>query len=171
MGLVLQVPIVERNIENGTIAYQDSENNLVETSIANGECKLQWRPDWGMRWSALEVDYEMYGKDLIASADIATKICKIIGGKAPKTMHYELFLDENGQKISKSKGNGLSIEKWLRYAPVETLCLYMYYHPGKAKRLYFDIIPKTFDEYLSFISKYPQQTIEEKIVNPSVAYT
>ena len=119
-----------------------------------------------MRWAALEVDYEMYGKDLIPSAEISAKVCKILEGEVPKLMHYELFLDESGHKISKSKGNGLSIEQWLRYASADTLALYMYHSPSKAKRLYFDVIPKTFDEYLTFINKYNQQTAEEKIDNP-----
>jgi lysyl-tRNA synthetase class 1 len=165
-GAVLQVAVVEQDSRNSTITYRDNEGELVETMVTDGSCKLQWRPDWGMRWAALEVDYEMYGKDLIPSAEISAEVCKIVGGEVPKLMHYELFLDENGHKISKSKGNGLSIEQWLRYASVETLALYMYHTPSKAKRLYFDVIPKTFDEYLSFINKYHQQAEEEKIDNP-----
>ncbi|MEC8585849.1 MAG: lysine--tRNA ligase, partial [Pseudomonadota bacterium] len=135
-GRVLQVPVVERRIDNGTIIYKDDNGSFVEVPVTGGHCKLQWKCDWAMRWAALGVDYEMSGKDLMDSVRLSSRICKILGARPPEGFTYELFLDENGEKISKSRGNGLTVEEWLRYAPDESLKLYMYNSPKKAKRLY-----------------------------------
>lgn len=166
-GVVLQVPVLERDLDAATITYRDEETNkLVEVPITGGHCKLQWKADWGMRWRAFDVDYEMSGKDLIDSVKLSSQICRVIGGRAPENLTYELFLDEQGQKISKSKGNGLTIDEWLMYAPEESLAYYMYQSPKKAKRLYFDVIPRAVDECLTFTSKFETQTPQEKVDNP-----
>ena len=128
-GQVLQVAMVERNVAKGTISYRGEDGELVETPVTGGHCKLQWKVDWAMRWAALGVDYEMSGKDLIDSVKLSTQVCRIIGGRPPESFTYELFLDDKGQKISKSKGNGLTVDEWLRYAPPESLALYMYNSP------------------------------------------
>lgn len=166
-GQVLQVPVVERNVKAGTIVYKREDGKLIETPVTGGRCKLQWKVDWGMRWAAFDVDYEMSGKDLIDSVKLSSQVCKILGHKPPEGFNYELFLDAEGTKISKSKGNGLTIEEWLQYAPEESLSYYMYQSPRKAKRLYFDVIPRAVDEYLSFLDKFPEQTIEQKLNNPA----
>lgn len=166
-GIVLQTPTLERNLEAGTIVFKDEDGQTQEVPVTGGHCKLQWKPDFGMRWAALDVDYEMYGKDLIPTGVISSKICQIIGGKQPTQFNYELFLDEHGQKISKSKGNGLSLEEWLRYAPSESLAYYMYQSPRKAKRLYFDVIPKAVDEYLTHQAKFPDQETADQLMNPA----
>lgn len=165
-GIVLQVPIVARDIEKGTITYKNATGELCETPVTGGHCKMQWKADWAMRWYALNVDYEMHGKDLIPSAELSTKICKIMGAIPPTLLRYELFLDEKGQKISKSKGNGLTMEEWLRYAPTESLSLYMYQSPSKAKRLYFDVIPRQTDDYLTYLNKYPAEDEIKRFANP-----
>lgn len=166
-GVVLQVPILSRDIDAATVTYrEEATGKLVEVPVTGGHCKLQWKADWGMRWRAFDVDYEMSGKDLIDSVKLSSQICRIIGGRAPENLTYELFLDEVGQKISKSKGNGLTIDEWLTYAPEESLAYYMYQSPKKAKRLYFDVIPRAVDEYLSFKSKFETQSVGEKIDNP-----
>ena len=165
-GKVLQVSIEQINKNKGCIIYKEPKGEKVELSVKSGNVKLQWKPDWAMRWYALDIDYEMFGKDLIPSAQLAAKICKIIGGTPPEFLNYELFLDENGQKISKSKGNGLSIEEWLRYADQNSLSYFMYQKPKTAKRLYFDIIPKMVDEYHQNLGKYLSQDDVEKLNNP-----
>lgn len=165
-GIVLQVPIIDRDIDKGTISYEDLETKeIVTVPVTGGHCKLQWKADWAMRWRAFEVDYEMHGKDLIPTAVLSSQICEILGGKKPILFNYELFLDEEGKKISKSKGNGITIDEWLKYASTESLALYMYQAPQKAKRLYFDVIPKSVDEYLQFNSKYIDND-EKKYDNP-----
>ena len=166
-GHVLQVPILERNVEKGTIVYEEPDGEKVEIAVTGGHCKLQWKPDWGMRWHALGVDYEMSGKDLIDSVTLAGKICRALGSQPPAGFNYELFLDDKGQKISKSKGNGLSVDEWLRYAPPESLSLFMFQKPKTAKRLYFDVIPKAIDEYLAFIERFPGQEPEKRLENPA----
>jgi lysyl-tRNA synthetase class 1 len=153
-GEVLQVPLVHRDPDAGTIVYQEPDGEKVELPVTGGRVKLQWKADWAMRWRALEVDYEMSGKDLIDSVRLSSRICSILGGRPPEGFNYELFLDENGEKISKSRGNGLALEDWLRYASPESLALYMFQSPRKAKRLYFDVIPKAVDEYASFLKRY-----------------
>lgn len=163
---VLQVPVVAIDKLNGTIVYLDGNNQEVSTKVVQGACKLQWKIDWAMRWCALGVDYEMSGKDLISSVDISTKVCKVLSKKPPLMLTYELFLDKNGEKISKSKGNGLSIEDWLRYSNQESLSYFMYQKPQTAKRLYFDIIPKNVDEWLQGITQYHQLTDEQKVSSP-----
>jgi lysyl-tRNA synthetase class 1 len=165
-GRVLQVPVVERNVQAGVIVYEDEDGSHVEVPVTGGHCKLQWKADWAMRWVALGVDYEMAGKDLIDSVTLSSKICKILGGTPPEGFNYELFLDEKGEKISKSKGNGLTIDEWLRYASPESLALYMYQSPRKAKRLYFDVIPKAVDEYIAHLASYPGQDRAAQINNP-----
>lgn len=165
-GRVLQVPVVERDEKVGAIVYKREDGKLVETPVTGGHCKLQWKADWGMRWAAFDVDYEMSGKDLIDSVKLSSQICKILGHRPPEGFNYELFLDEDGTKISKSKGNGITIEEWLQYAPEESLAYYMYQSPRKAKRLYFDVIPRAVDEYLSFLEKFPEQPLEQRLNNP-----
>jgi lysyl-tRNA synthetase class 1 len=152
-GRVLQVPILEWNAARGTIVYED-EGRRSEVPVTGGHCKLQWKADWAMRWLALGVDYEMSGKDLISSVELSSKILRAIGGEPPEGFNYELFLDENGERISKSRGNGLSIEEWLAYGPPESLSLFMYQKPRTAKRLYFDVIPKAVDEYIELLRQY-----------------
>ncbi len=164
-GIVLQVPVVAHDAAAGTITYEN-EGARVTTPVTGGRCKLQWKPDWAMRWVALGVDYEMAGKDLIDSVKLSGEICRVLGGTPPEGFNYELFLDENGQKISKSKGNGLTIDEWLRYASPESLSLFMYREPKAAKRLYFDVIPRHVDDYLQFLDAYPRQAAKERLGNP-----
>jgi lysyl-tRNA synthetase class 1 len=166
-GVVLQVPIVEHDKAAGTVSYDDPETNeLVTVPVTGGHCKLQWKPDWAMRWVALGVDYEMAGKDLIDSVKLSGQICRALGGTPPEGFNYELFLDDKGQKISKSKGNGLTIDEWLRYASPESLSLFMYREPKAAKRLYFDVIPRNVDEYQQFLDGYARQDARQRLGNP-----
>lgn len=154
-GEVLQVPIVEQHPESGTIVFRDPANDaLTEVPVTGGHVKCQWKADWAMRWAALGVDYEMSGKDLIESVRLSSEICRSLGGTPPEGFSYELFLDENGQKISKSRGNGLTIEEWLRYASPESLSQFMFQKPRAAKRLTFDVIPRAVDDYFAFIAAY-----------------
>ncbi|RED11972.1 lysine--tRNA ligase [Pontivivens insulae] len=166
-GHVLQVPTLERNVEKGTIVYQEPDGEKVEIPVTGGHVKMQWKPDWAMRWAALGVDYEMSGKDLIDSVTQASKICRALGEPVPETLTYELFLDKEGQKISKSKGNGLSMEDWLTYASPESLSMFMYQKPKTAKRLHFDVIPKAEDEYHQHLRAYPEQEAKAKLGNPA----
>jgi lysyl-tRNA synthetase class 1 len=166
-GRVLQVPVVKTDADAGTIVYRDEDGALVETPVTGGNVKLQWKADWAGRWFALGVDYEMYGKDLIPSAELSAKIVRILGGRPPEGFNYELFLDQDGKKISKSKGNGLSVEEWLRYAPAESLALYMHQQPRRAKRLYFDVIPRAVDEYLALVEKLPAEEPAKALENPA----
>ena len=159
------MPVVEHDAKAGTITYEN-DGERVTTLVTGGRCKLQWKPDWAMRWVALGVDYEMAGKDLIDSVKLSSQICRVLGGTPPEGFNYELFLDENGQKISKSKGNGLTIEEWLHYASPESLSLFMYREPKAAKRLYFDVIPRHVDEYLQYLDTYPRQGGKEQLGNP-----
>jgi len=164
---VLQVKIEKIITENDSIVYKDPETgDFVEVKVTDGNCKLQWKADWGMRWHAFNVDYEMSGKDLIDSVKLSSQICKVMGAEPPLNLTYELFLDQEGKKISKSKGNGLTIDEWLTYAPTESLSYYMFQAPKKAKRLYFDVIPRAVDEYLTFLEKYPTQAEELRPDNP-----
>jgi lysyl-tRNA synthetase, class I len=166
-GIVLQVPVVAHDAKAGSITYEDPDSGeRVTTLVTGGRCKLQWKPDWAMRWVALGVDYEMAGKDLIDSVKLSAKICRTLGGTPPEGFNYELFLDENGQKISKSKGNGLTIEEWLRYANPESLSLFMYREPKAAKRLYFDVIPRHVDEYQQLLEAYARQGARDRLTNP-----
>jgi lysyl-tRNA synthetase class I len=155
-GRVLYVPMKHVDAKAGTITFDDEDGTETTLPVTGGAVKLQWKPDFGMRWAALGVDFEMFGKDHQTNASIYDRICVILGGRAPEHFVYELFLDENGQKISKSKGNGLTIDEWLTYAPTESLGLYMFQRPRQAKKLYFDVIPKAVDEYYSFLSAYPR---------------
>ncbi len=165
-GHVLQVPTLERNVEKGTIVYEEPDGERVEVPVTGGHVKLQWKPDWGMRWAALGVDYEMYGKDLIPSAELSGRICRALGEPVPELFNYELFLDEGGQKISKSKGNGLSMEEWLTYASPESLGYFMFQKPKTAKRLHFDVIPKAVDEYHQQLRAFPDQDDKARLANP-----
>jgi len=166
-GRVLQVPTLARNVSAGTIVYRGEDGEEVETPVTGGRCKLQWKPDWAMRWFALDVDYEMSGKDLIDSVKAAGRITSALGGQPPSGFTYELFLDEKAQKISKSKGNGLSVEEWLAYAPPESLSLFMYHKPRAAKRLYFDAIPRAVDDYFSFLSRFADEDAAARLENPA----
>ena len=166
-GVVMQVPIVERKPEAGTIVWYDPDTSKAyETPVTGGHCKLQWKPDWGMRWYALGVDYEMAGKDLIDSVKLSSQICKALGAEPPEGFNYELFLDERGQKISKSKGNGLTIDQWLTYADPDSLSLFMFNRPREAKKLYFDVIPRAVDDYAAFQSAYGRQELRDRLMNP-----
>ncbi|MEM1066629.1 MAG: lysine--tRNA ligase, partial [Pseudomonadota bacterium] len=165
-GHVLQVPTLERSVAKGTITYEEPDGERVEVPVTGGNVKMQWKPDWAMRWAALGVDYEMSGKDLIDSVTQATKICRALGKRPPETLTYELFNDEQGQKISKSKGNGLSMEEWLTYAAPESLQYFMFQKPKTAKRLYFDVIPKAVDEYHQQLRAYSDQEAAQKLANP-----
>ena len=165
-GVVLQVPVDMVDAEAGIVGFDDSEGERCEVSVKGGNVKCQWKVDWAMRWYALDVDYEMAGKDLSESVKLSSIICRILGSQPPEALSYELFLDEDGAKISKSKGNGLSIEEWLTYASPESLSLYMFQSPRKAKRLYFDVIPKAVDEYYTFIEKFAEQEQIDQFKNP-----
>ena len=164
-GHVLEIPVKEIDIKNSRIIF-DNGGKTLEKSILDGSCKLQWKVDWAMRWYALDVDFEMYGKDLIESAILSTKIIKLIGKSNPSGFAYELFLDEKGEKISKSKGNGITIDQWLEYASPESLSLYMYQNPKRAKKLYKEIVSKAVDEYLDLIEKAKKQDELQILMNP-----
>ena len=164
-GKVLEIPVTEIDNNNSKIIF-DNNGKKLEKSILNGECKLQWKVDWAMRWFSLDVDFEMYGKDLIESAILSTKIINLLGKKNPSGFAYELFLDEKGEKISKSKGNGITIDQWLKFASPESLSLFMYQNPKRAKKLYKEIVPKAVDEYLDFIDKSKNQDEKHLILNP-----
>ncbi|SFV12662.1 lysyl-tRNA synthetase, class I [Methylobacterium sp. 174MFSha1.1] len=166
-GHVMQVPIDEVKVSSGTIVWRDPQTGeSYETPVTGGHAKLQWKPDWAMRWVALGVDYEMAGKDLIDSVKLSGQIARALGAEPPEGFNYELFLDEKGQKISKSKGNGLTIDEWLAYGTPESLALFMYNKPREAKRLHFDVIPRHVDDYLSFLEKFPVQDPKLKLGNP-----
>ena len=164
-GVVLEIPILEIDKKNSKIVFNNF-GKKIEKSILDGNCKLQWKVDWAMRWFALDVDFEMYGKDLIESAILSTKIIKTLGKTSPSGFAYELFLDEKGEKISKSKGNGITIDQWLEYASPESLSLFMYQNPKRAKKLYKEIVPKAVDEYLDFIEKGKNQNELQMLLNP-----
>ncbi len=164
-GVVLEIPIIEIDEKNSKIIF-DNKGKKLEKSILNGSCKLQWKVDWAMRWYALDVDFEMYGKDLIESAVLSSKIIKLLGKSNPSGFAYELFLDEKGEKISKSKGNGITIDDWLKYASPESLSLFMYQNPKRAKKLYREIVPKAVDEYLEFIEKGKTHNELQILLNP-----
>jgi lysyl-tRNA synthetase, class I len=166
-GVVMQAPVLAHDAAAGTIRWRDpATGEEFETPVTGGRCKLQWKPDWAMRWHALGVDYEMAGKDLIDSVKLSSRIARVLGSDPPAGFNYELFLDENGQKISKTKGNGLTIEQWLAYASPESLSLFMFQKPSAAKRLSFDVIPRNVDDYLGFLAAYPRQPWKERLGNP-----
>ena len=166
-GVVLQVPVEVVDADEGTVRYVEPETGeAVEQSILSGSAKLQWKVDWALRWVALGVDYEMAGKDLIDSVIQSSKIARVLGARPPEGFNYELFLDENGERISKTKGNGLTIEQWLAYAPPESLAFYIFREPKKAKQLSFGIIPRAVDEYYQFLAAYPDQELDKKLGNP-----
>ncbi|MGN6279390.1 MAG: lysine--tRNA ligase [Sphingomonas sp.] len=166
MGVVLQVPVEVVDAEAGTIAFIDEDGERIVQSALGGLAKLQWKVDWAMRWVALGVDYEMAGKDLIDSVTQSSKICRVLGGRPPEGFNYEMFLDEKGEKISKSKGNGLSLDQWLTYGPDESLAFYIYREPKKAKALHMGVIPRAVDDYWQFRGNYPDQAVKEKLGNP-----
>ncbi len=166
-GRVLYVPMQSVDAAAGTITYIDPEDGEeVTTPVTGGRVKFQWKPDFGARWAALGVDFEMYGKDHSTNTAIYDRICRILGGRAPDHYVYEMFLDENGEKISKSSGNGISIDDWLKYASAESLSYFMYQKPRTAKRLYFDVIPKAVDEYHQQLRAYPGQDEKQRLANP-----
>jgi lysyl-tRNA synthetase class 1 len=167
-GHVLQVPIIHRDAGAGTVVYEDPETSRkIEVPVTGGHCKLQWKVDWAMRWHALGVDYEMCGKDLIDSVKASSRICRVLGSPAPENLIYELFLDDKGQKISKSKGNGIAVEDWLKYGPPESLSLFMFQQPKRAKRLFFDVIPKSTDDYVTFRAKLATEAPDKVVENPA----
>jgi lysyl-tRNA synthetase class 1 len=167
-GRVLYVPMKNVDAKAGTITFTDEDGTDVTMLVTGGNTKLQWKPDFGMRWAALGVDFEMFGKDHQTNAPIYDRICEILGAEAPEHYVYELFLDDKGQKISKSKGNGLTIDEWLIYADPESLALFMYNKPREAKRLYFDVIPRAVDDYAAFLSAYQRQADKpvDRLMNP-----
>ena len=166
-GKVLQVKVIERDAKRGTIVYVDPDSGeRIETTVTGGAVKCQWKADWALRWAALGVDYEMAGKDLIDSVKLSGEIVRALGATPPEGFNYELFLDEKGQKISKSKGNGLTIEEWLTYASPQSLSLFMYQKPREARRLHFDVIPRAVDDYLQFLAGYPKQDAKNRLGNP-----
>jgi lysyl-tRNA synthetase, class I len=165
-GRVLQVPIEECRPQSGTVVFRDEDGTLAEVPVTDGHCKMQWKCDWAVRWAALDVDYEMSGKDLIDSVRLSSQICRVLDGLPPEGFTYELFLDELGRKISKSLGNGLTIEEWLRYGTQASLQLFLYRDPRKAKRLHFDVIPRNVDDYESFLEAFPRQPPAERLGNP-----
>ena len=165
-GRVLYVPMKAVDAKAGTIVFDDEDGTETELSVTGGKVKMQWKPDFGMRWAALGVDFEMFGKDHQTNASVYDRICNILGGRAPEHFVYELFLDDKGQKISKSKGNGLTIDEWLTYASPESLSLFMFNKPRAAKRLYFDVIPRNVDDYYTFLDKYDGQEIDQQLSNP-----
>src|SRR6201996_1351151 len=166
-GRVLQAPTLERHLDRGAIVFPDEDGTLTEAPVTGGAVKLQWRPDWAARWTALGVDYEMSGKDLVDSVRVSNRVCKVLGGEPPEGFHYELFMDEQNQKISKSRGNGLTMEEWLRYGAPESLAYYMFVSPKSAKRLYFDVIPKATDEYLQQLDAYNRPAAEGANAGPN----
>jgi lysyl-tRNA synthetase, class I len=163
---VLYVPMKEVDAKAGTVTFADEDGRDVTLPVTGGKVKLQWKPDFGARWAALGVDFEMFGKDHGPNMPVYDRICSVLGGRPPEHYVYELFLDENGQKISKSKGNGITIDQWLAYAPTESLGLYMYQKPTTAKKLYFDVIPRAVDEYFTFLAAYQRQEWKERLSNP-----
>ena len=165
-GRVFYVPIKEVNAAEGTIPFDTEDGEEMTLPVTGGNVKLQWKPDFGARWAALDVDFEMYGKDHSTNTPIYDRICEILGGRKPEHFTYELFLDAEGQKISKSKGNGLSIDEWLTYASTESLAYFMYGKPKTAKRMHFDVIPKAVDEYHQQLRAYPDQTPDQQAANP-----
>jgi lysyl-tRNA synthetase class 1 len=165
-GKVLQVPVRVVDAEAGTIAFTDEDGAEVEQSALGGMSKLQWKVDWALRWVALDVDYEMSGKDLIDSTIQSGKIARVLGGRPPEGFNYEMFLDEKGEKISKSKGNGLSLDEWLAYGNEESLAFFIYREPRKAKNLHLGVIPRAVDEYYQFRGNYPNQPVEQQLGNP-----
>jgi lysyl-tRNA synthetase class 1 len=165
-GRVLYVPIKKVNVADATITFDDEDGEETTLPVTGGHVKLQWKPDFGARWAALGVDFEMFGKDHGPNMGIYDNICRALGGRPPEHFVYELFLDEKGEKISKSKGNGLTIDEWLAYAPTESLALYMFQRPRQAKKLYFDVIPRAVDEYYQHLAAYPRQDLKERLNNP-----
>jgi len=165
-GRVLYVPMKEVNARDGTITFDDETGREWTLPVTGGQVKLQWKPDFGARWAALDVDFEMYGKDHSTNTPIYDSICEILGGRKPEHFTYELFLDDQGQKISKSKGNGLTIDEWLTYAATESLSYFMYQKPKTAKRMWWDVIPKAVDEYHQQLRAYPDQTPDQQAANP-----
>ncbi|WP_127752042.1 lysine--tRNA ligase [Devosia sp. 1566] len=166
-GRVLYVPMKEVNAKDGTVTFTDEDGRDTTVPVTGGHVKLQWKPDFGMRWAALGVDFEMFGKDHQTNQHIYDKICAILGGTPPEHYVYELFLDSEGQKISKSKGNGLTIDEWLTYASTESLGLYMFLKPRVAKRLHFDVIPRQVDDYYSHVAAYQEQDAAARLENPA----
>jgi lysyl-tRNA synthetase class 1 len=165
-GRVLYVPLKQVSARDGTVTFDDEDGTETTLPVTGGNVKLQWKPDFGARWAALDVDFEMYGKDHSTNTPIYDAICEILGGRAPEHFTYELFLDEDGEKISKSKGNGLTIDEWLRYAGAESLSYFMYQKPKTAKRLYFDVIPKAVDDYHQQLRAFPGQDAAARLANP-----
>ena len=165
-GRVMYVPMKNVDAVAGTITFDTEDGEEMTLPVTGGNVKLQWKPDFGARWAALDVDFEMYGKDHSTNTPIYDRICEILGGKKPEHFTYELFLDADGHKISKSSGNGLTIDEWLTYASAESLSYFMYQKPKTAKRMHFDVIPKAMDEYHQQLRAYPSQDAAQKVNNP-----
>lgn len=166
-GVVIDKAVIAVDKEAGMVRYLGLDGSKKEISVCGGGCKLQWKIDFGARWFSFDVDYEIYGKDHQPNEKIYRRVCEILGGKPPANFTYEMFLSDTGEKISKSKGNGISVEDWLKYAPAESMALFMYQKPKTAKRLYFDVIPKAMDEYLAFARDFVSQDEAAKFDNPA----
>ncbi len=166
-GVVLQVPVEVVDAESGMIRFTDDEGEVITQSVLGGKSKLQWKVDWAMRWVALGVDYEMYGKDLTDSGTQSGKIAQVLGGRKPEGLIYEMFLDEKGEKISKSKGNGLTLEDWLDYGPQESVAFYAYREPKSAKQLHMGVIPAAVDDYYKFRANWHEQELDKRLGNPA----
>ena len=165
-GRVLYVPMKEVNAKDGTVTFEDEDGTDTTLPVIGGNVKLQWKPDFGARWAALGVDFEMYGKDHQTNSPVYDAICRALGGHPPEHYVYELFLDQNGEKISKSRGNGLTIDEWLTYAPTESLSMFMFQKPRTAKRMYFDVIPRAVDEYYQHLAAFQRQELKDQLSNP-----
>ncbi len=163
-GKVNNTRVTDTHPEDGTISYVCDQSfrgsqacgHESTVPVTDGHVKVGWKVDWALRWYVLGVDYEMYGKDLIDSAALSAEIVRVLGGEPPAGMFYEMFLDENGAKISKSKGTGLSIDEWMQYGPLESLSWFIFKRPEKAKKLFFEVIPRSTDQYLEALSEYGQ---------------
>lgn len=165
-GRVLYVPMKAVDAASGTVTFDDPDGREWTVPVTGGNVKLQWKPDFGARWAALGVDFEMYGKDHSTNTPIYDRICRILGHPAPEHFTYELFLDDKGQKISKTSGNGISIDEWLTYASTESLSYFMYQKPKTAKRMHFDVIPRAMDEYHQQLRAYVDQDEKARLSNP-----
>lgn len=160
-GKILQVAMTKYT--PSTITFQAEDKQEYTTPVVDGYCKLQWKPDLGMRWYALGVDYEIYGKDLESSVEIASKICQLLGNPAPLGFQYEHFLAPDGSRVSKSKGNeSVTVQAWLNYTPKGTLEHFIFQNPRRAKRLRIHDIPNYVEAFLEELSQFDSMSTQEQ---------